>query len=203
MSIPESHSDIIKDEARAVLTTINQNSGILSAFCTIRKVEDDLFIESIDEIQREHIITNNKVSVLSIDPNNADWLVGLASILVWSEKPQEAIDLIKQAMSLNPMYPPLYLWHLGHAYLTIDRYDEAIATLKRALTLNPNFWPSHILLAASYSMLGRMEEARAEAKETLRLNPDFTLESWRLKCPFKNQTALKRRLNVLRKAGFK
>ena len=43
MSIPESHSDIIKDEARAVLTTINQNSGILSAFCTIRKVEDDLF----------------------------------------------------------------------------------------------------------------------------------------------------------------
>ena len=140
---------------------------------------------------------------ISLDPNNADWLAGLGGILVWADRAEEAIELIKKAMSLNPIFPPYYLWNLGHAFLLTERFDEAISTFKRAITQNPDFWPSHILLAASYSAVGRVEEARAEAAETLRINPDFSLESWRLKCPFKNKEVLERRFSMLRKAGLK
>ena len=140
---------------------------------------------------------------ISLDPNNADWLAGLGGILVWADRAEEAIELIGKAMTLNPIFPPNYLWNLGHAFLQTKRFDKAISTLKRAIKQNPDFWPSHILLAASYSAAGRTEEGRAEAAETLRINPDFSLESWRLKCPFKNKEALERRFSVLRKAGLK
>ena len=140
---------------------------------------------------------------ISLDPNNADWLAGLGGILAWADRAEEAIEIIKKAMSLNPIFPPNYLWNLGHAFVLAERFDEAISTFKRAITQNPDFWPSHILLTASYSAAGRMEEARAEAAETLRINPDFSLESWRLKCPFKNKEILERRFSMLRKAGLK
>ena len=139
---------------------------------------------------------------ISLDPNNADWLAGLGGILVWADRAEEAIEHIKKAMSLNPIFPPNYLWNLGHAFLLTERFDEAISTLKSAITQNPDFWPSHILLTASYSAAGRMEKARAEAAETLRIKPDFSLESWRLKCPFKNKEILERRFSMLRKAGL-
>jgi TolB-like protein/class 3 adenylate cyclase/tetratricopeptide (TPR) repeat protein len=139
---------------------------------------------------------------ISLDPNNADWLAGLGGVLLWADRPEEAIKVIRQAMHLNPKYPPLYLWNLGHAYLLTKKYEEAIEILKESLTRNPDFWPSHILLAASYSALEQYDDARAEAAETLRINPDFTLESWRHKCPFKNPEELVRRFEKLRKAGF-
>ena len=151
--------------------------------------------------QHDHAIAELKKAI-SLDPNNADWLAGLGGVLVWADRAEEAIEVIKQAMYLNPIYPPHYLWNLGHAYLLTERYGEAIETFKRALTRNPDFWPSHILLAASYSALGRIDDARAEAAETLRINPEFTLESWRHKCPFKNPEELNRRFEKLRKAGF-
>ena len=151
--------------------------------------------------QHDHAIAELKKAI-SLDPNNADWLAGLGNVLAWADRPEEAIEVIKQAMHLNPIYPPHYLWNLGHAYLLTERYEEAIETFKRALNRNPDFWPSHILLAASYSALGRIDDARAEAAETLRINPDFTLELWRYKCPFKNPEELDRRFEKLRKAGF-
>ena len=152
--------------------------------------------------QHEQAIAELDLAI-SLDPNNADWLAGLGGILVWTDRSEEAIGVIEKAMSLNPMFPPNYLWNLGHAFLLIERFDDAILTFKKAIRRNPDFWPSHILLAASYSAAGRMEEARAEAAETLRINPDFSLESWRLKCPFKNIEMLERRFSVLRRAGLK
>ena len=119
-----------------------------------------------------------------------------------AERAEEAIEVIKQAMRLNPVYPPYYLWNLGHAYLLTGRYKEAIETLKKTLARTPDFWPSHVLLAASYSAVGRIDEARAERAEVLRINPDFTLDSWRHKRPFKNPEELDCRFEKLRRAGF-
>ena len=139
---------------------------------------------------------------ISLDPNNADWLAGLGGILVWADRPGEAIELIEQAMLRNPVYPPIYLWNLGNAYLVIKRYNKAIKNLKKALDRNPDFWPSHILLAISYSSIGQIEAARAEAAEAMKLNPNFDLDSWRHKCPFKNPEELDLRFERLQEAGF-
>jgi general stress protein 26 len=75
MRIPESHSDIIKNKTRAVLSTVDQNSEVHSTFCFIRKIDDDVYIDSIHENQIEHIRTNNKISILTADPTNLDrWI---------------------------------------------------------------------------------------------------------------------------------
>jgi len=140
---------------------------------------------------------------ISLDPNNADWLAGLGGILVWADRAEEAIGVIEKAIGLNPLFPTTYLWNLGHAFLVTERFDDAVSTLKKAIRRNPGFWPSHVLLAATYSAAGRIEEAKAEAAEALKINPTFSLESWRPKCPFKNEEVLERRFGFLRKAGLK
>jgi adenylate cyclase len=118
-------------------------------------------------------------------------------------QPEEAIDLIKQAMRLNPRYPYNYLANLGMAYGLARRYEDALATLQTATLRNPNFPPSHLHLLVSYSELGRDAEARAELAELLRLMPNLSLERHRQIMPFKNPADLEHLLDALRKAGLK
>lgn len=139
---------------------------------------------------------------ISLDPNNADWLAGLGSVLLWAGKPDKAIGMMEEAMRLNPMGPVYYEWSLGHAYLLTEQFENAIRALRKVLYRNPDFWPAHILLAATYSEMGLLGEARAAVAETLKINPNFSLESWRHKCPFKDQAVLERRFRALRRAGL-
>ena len=58
------------------------------------------------------------------------------------------------------------------------RYEEAVSAYKKAIQRAPNHIWTHIMLAATYSMMGREKEARAEAAEVLRINPKFSLDFW-------------------------
>ncbi len=104
-------------------------------------------------------------------------------------------------MRLDPLYP-FNLFNLGHAYFLSRRYEEATAALKGALDSNPDFFPARAFLTAVYIELGRQEEARAEAGEILKKSPGTTLEVWRDRLPYKNQSDLERVLDALRKAGL-
>jgi adenylate cyclase len=140
---------------------------------------------------------------LTLNPNDADGLTGLAEALYFSGRPEEAIGLVKKAMRLNPKYPVWYLLNLGHAYYLAGRYEEAIAVLKRVFNRNPNFWPAHIYLAASYIELGLEKEARAEAAELVKMNPNFSVDARKGRLPYKDQAVLERLSESLRKAGLK
>ena len=74
----------------------------------------------------------------------------MADALAHSHRSEEAIELLKNAMRLNPFYPDQYLWHLGGAYFNLKRYDEAIQTIHGMQ--NPT--EGRRLLAASYGQLG-------------------------------------------------
>jgi len=153
--------------------------------------------------QYEKAIAELKKAI-ALSPNDADQLVGLGYILNFAGKPEEAIELVKKAMRLNPRYPVVYLWELGHAYFLTGRYEEAIETLKSVLDRSSDFMPAHLLLAASYSELGRQEEAQAEAAEIVRLkSPQDSLEAWKQRLPYKDQAVIERLLDSLRKAGLK
>ncbi len=82
------------------------------------------------------------------------------------------------------------------------RYDEAIATLRKMLDARPDFWPAHIYLAASYSLLGRLQEARVEAAAALRLNPAIATSHSAEHIPYKNPADQKRLDDALEKAGL-
>jgi len=47
-----------------------------------------------------------------------------------------------------------------------------------------------------------MEEARVEVEEVLRISPDFSLEALKGMAPVKDQAALDRFVEALRKAGL-
>jgi TolB-like protein len=137
----------------------------------------------------------------ALNPNYADGFSELGSILIFSGRSGEAIELIEKAIRLDPLYP-FNRFNLGHAYFLNRRYEEAMAALKGALEGSPDFFPARAFLAAIYIELGREEEARAEAVEILKKSPGTTLEVWRDRLPYKNQSDLERVLDALGKAGL-
>ncbi|MBI3757845.1 MAG: tetratricopeptide repeat protein [Deltaproteobacteria bacterium] len=152
--------------------------------------------------QHEQAITAAKRAI-TLSPNEAEGPVSLGVILNFMGRPQETIELIEQAMRLNPRYPVRYLALLGMAYRLAGRYEEAIATLQSATIRNPNLLPPHGHLLVSFSELGRDAEARAELAEILRISPKFSLEGESRVMVFKDPAELERYLAALRKAGLK
>jgi len=69
LRIPESHIDIIKDETDAVLSTIC-NSEVYSAFCVIQAEDEEISLDRIDAEQINHIMDNEKVSIMVFDPTD-------------------------------------------------------------------------------------------------------------------------------------
>jgi adenylate cyclase len=152
--------------------------------------------------QHDQAIAEGERAV-ALDPNNAESYARLALILGPAGRAEEAIEVAKKAMRLNPHYPPFYIHALGSAYHQAWQNEEAIATMKRYLVYNPNAFIPHLVLTCSYSDLGRDEEARAAAAEVLRLSPSFSTEVWRKNQWTKDPAQLERHINNLRKAGLK
>jgi adenylate cyclase len=149
--------------------------------------------QAIDELEK----------AIALDPNSADGYDSLGDILSWAGRPKEAIEQTKKAMRLNPIYPPYYLWHLGHAYFLTGQYEEAITAFKKALDRNPKFWPPYAYLAAICGEQGREEEALAEVAEVLKFSPSFSLETWCQRLPYQDPAVTERTLNALRNAGLR
>jgi TolB-like protein/class 3 adenylate cyclase/cytochrome c-type biogenesis protein CcmH/NrfG len=139
---------------------------------------------------------------ITLDPNDADAIQSLASVMNFVGKPEEAIVLLKKAIRLNPHYPTRYIFNLGRAYFQAGRYDQAISALKEAIIKNPHFPPVHYYLAASYGNLGNLESAREKAGEIKRIRPNFKSEIEKEKSFYKYKKDLKSFVEGLRKAGL-
>jgi adenylate cyclase len=140
---------------------------------------------------------------IALCPNDADSFSWLGDALTWAGRPDEAIEMVKAAMRLNPIYPVTYLWHLGHAYFLTKHYEEAIITLKRVLGRNPDFLPAYIYLAITYAELGQGELAQEEASKFMSTTRSMSWQDWRERLPYKDQSVLERLFEVLGKAGVR
>jgi len=128
---------------------------------------------------------------------------GLGTALRYACRPNEAIPMVKKAISLNPIANSLLLRDLGVSYQMVGKYEDAIVFLKKSLQERPNGLFSHLHLAVCYVSLGREEQARAEATEVLRIHPKFSLEHFAKILPYKDQSVLDNMIARLRKAGLK
>ena len=138
---------------------------------------------------------------IALNPNDADLYADLGDRLTWVGDAEQALGHIEKAIRLNPNFPPIYLWHLGHAYFVAERYDESIAAFQELRDRNPHFAPSYIYLAAAYALTGRDEEARAMVPEIARTT-DWNLEQAAEQLPYKNPADLARLITALRQAGL-
>jgi tetratricopeptide (TPR) repeat protein len=139
---------------------------------------------------------------LELNPNGAQIHFYLSRPLFYTDRPDEAIAHIKQAIRLDPIPPYYYYSNLARCYRLKGQYENALTEYKKALQLAPDSWILHASLAANYILLGREEEARASAAKALELNPNLsvTLLS-KITRRYKNQDHVKLLLDAYRKAG--
>ena len=136
---------------------------------------------------------------IGLNPNDADILAEMGDSLTSSDNPTRAIEVLKRAIRLNPLYPDWYLWNLGEAHFNLCQYEQAIEIFRKMHDQSE----AHRLLAASHGLLGQLEEARRHASQVLAVHPEFSLEHWRTVPPYKNPEQLERLVEGLKIAGLR
>jgi TolB-like protein/predicted Zn-dependent protease len=140
---------------------------------------------------------------LELDPNNAEGHVRLGHILDMAGRPAEGLPLIEKALRLDPHYPPMYLFWLGHVLYSLERHDEAAAAFRRVASRSPDFYFARYYLAAAYAQQGRIAEAKAEGVQALRLDTSRWPQQRAHDLPLKDAGALARLIEGLHKAGLR
>jgi len=105
-------------------------------------------------------------TAISLDasvPENPQPYLDLGTLLVESDRPDDAVPYLQQAAGIAPDD-----WRahrgLGKAYLQLNRLPDAQAELNRAVALAPENGPLHFLLAQALRKSGLADQARAETK---------------------------------------
>ena len=137
-----------------------------------------------------------------MNPNHASVIGILAWVYGFIGRFEESVALVERSMKLSPSYQDWVLGVLGRAHMHLERGEEAVATWQRAIAMNPENYLSRVGMAAACGAIGAEDEARAAGQEVLARNPAFTVQSWTLAAPYKNEADLKRELEGLRKAGL-
>lgn len=140
-------------------------------------------------------------TALALRPKDAITLSNLGSMLVWAGRSGEAIDVLQQAIRLDPFHPPNYLERLADAYAGAGNYNRCIEAAERGVALDPDYVGLHVSRTGCYAALGRVEEAKVAAAEILRTNPRFTLNAFKSYAPFSSERDRDRRVKLLRMAG--
>lgn len=135
-------------------------------------------------------------------PNNPEINAGLGLILTAAGKPEEAINLIKNAMRLHPIPPSWFFNVLGNTYHQTGQYEKAVHEYKKAIQLQPDSMFSHLNLAVCYVKLRREADAHVEAAEVLRVNPKFSVESCAKHTQLKDEAYKQLYIDDMRKAGL-
>lgn len=147
-------------------------------------------------------------SALKLNPNDTRALVYFSRHAVFDGDTVKAMDLCRQALSLNPFGK--YNWNLGLACFVARKYDDAVALLESIR--NPTE-AVLALLAASYAMVDRKAEVAStyarfcEAARTSPVMSKLDKEAeWReyfsARWPFRHARDLKHLLDALSKAGM-
>ncbi|MGH7806283.1 MAG: tetratricopeptide repeat protein, partial [Candidatus Binatia bacterium] len=125
-----------------------------------------------------------------------------ALILHYAGRFAEAIEVINQAIRLDPLVPELFLHTLAQCHFALGDDQEAANVLHRRIARNPNTDISRVLLAAALGHLGRHEEARDEWARARAINPRYSLRQKRAILPYREPAMMDRMAEGLAKAGI-
>jgi adenylate cyclase len=135
----------------------------------------------------------------ALNPNDSDIMSESAAYLAYAGQVHEAIELVTEAMRLNPFYPDWYLFNVAIVYYSARQYNVAIDAVERG---REPYADALLFLAASYGQLGRLPEARATVKRVLALDPNATVAKFAAQQPYKDPDDLEHYKDGLRKDGL-
>jgi adenylate cyclase len=98
---------------------------------------------------------------LALNRNDADCICRIAHGFVCLGRAEEGLELISQAMHLNPLHPNIYHIILGNAFYFTGCYEDAVREFSHGREF---VYLNHANLAAAYGQLGRIKKAQDEAK---------------------------------------
>jgi len=103
-----------------------------------------------------------------LDPNFSSY--GYAyTLLLYANKPDEAVRWIKRSEELDPL-SPLVSANVGQILYFARRYDEAIDQCRKTLELDPNYAMAHAYLSQAYIQKGMYRQAIDEIQKAINLS---------------------------------
>ncbi|MHC4799905.1 MAG: tetratricopeptide repeat protein, partial [Planctomycetota bacterium] len=141
---------------------------------------------------------------IALDPNDADGYAAMAHALIYSGKPEEAVDFVKDAMRLDPHSLANYLYILGLTQFCMENFQEAASLFERAFKLNPEMGMlRRVYLAVAYVYLGQEEKAKAELdRPEIDVRETYDMWTRNLVTRYKNPKDRDRLLDGLGKVGL-
>jgi adenylate cyclase len=94
-----------------------------------------------------------------LDPNFARARAQKANQLVLLGRPEQALPMVLQAITLSPRDPAIggFYWITGRAYFVMKKYQDAIVWLRKAVEVSP-FWFNRAYLLAAYALTGQHQQ---------------------------------------------
>jgi len=137
---------------------------------------NNLFETAIEQAQSGELDRAESLlkDVLRIAPRYAPALQALGAVLLNRGNSQGALDMLKQALTSNPLNPETY-FDMGTAYLRSGKLAEALDMAERALVLDNEDARYQSLLGEIHSKMNRTAQARAalERSKELRSLPGY------------------------------
>ncbi len=125
----------------------------------------------------------------------------LAMVLSYSGEPERAVEMMKRAMRLCPIYPPWYLVALGRARRLLNQYEEAISAYREAIQRDPESVSALVHLAGFLAERGHDLEAKSIATKVLSIEPEFSIHRhWAV--GYKDPMLTEREIASLRRVGL-
>ena len=140
---------------------------------------------------------------INITPSSADAHAWYATALAYAGEPGKAINMMNQAIRLNPISPAWYLGFMGVAYNVQGEHEQALASYEQALAKAPTMTGFHAGVVAACALSGRIAEAKAHARELMRLDPGFSVDYFQQTSPYKDGNFSHKVADALRLAGLK
>ncbi|NQV22350.1 MAG: tetratricopeptide repeat protein [Rhodospirillales bacterium] len=134
----------------------------------------ELFDTAVDHHRSGRFAEAEQVyrAVLERDSAHADALHYLGVLIHQKGAQDEAANLIRRAIALNPENP-LYHNNLGNVLMASGQADDAALGFETATQLKPDFAQAHSNLGTCLHKLGRMTEAEQAARTAVRLLPEL------------------------------
>ena len=115
---------------------------------------------------------------------------------------EDAVNLIKKGMEINPYYSWDYLYNLGRANYALARFDEAKQYLLQAIERNQASGVNRVFLIASLVQLGELDDAEWEIMQLETSHPQYSLSNLSQVLPITDQMLRDRLNDDLRTAGM-
>lgn len=112
-------------------------------------------------------------TILAVDPEQAEALHGLGSLLVASPEPELGLSMMLKAVQKRPGDLSAQV-ALADAYAFLEKHEHALATYRRALALAPTDTPLLVRFGRALAAAGDLDESTAVLARALAVDPAST-----------------------------